>query len=32
LLAADVFWTAPAEDWTSRRICSGRDVPADHAI
>lgn len=26
------FWTAPAEDWTSRRIYSGGDAPADHAI
>jgi hypothetical protein len=26
------FWTAPAEDWTSRRMYRGEDAPADHAI
>lgn len=25
------FWTGPSEDWTSRRIWSGQDLPADHA-
>ena len=25
------FWSAPAEDWTSRRIYRGEDAPADHA-
>jgi hypothetical protein len=29
---ADPFWSAPAEDWTSRRIWRGEDAPADHAI
>jgi hypothetical protein len=29
---AHPFWTAPAEDWTSRRIWRGEDAPADHAI
>ncbi len=27
----DVFWTGAAEDWTSLRIWSGQDSPADHA-
>jgi hypothetical protein len=26
------FWSAPAEDWTSRRLFRGEDAPADHAI
>jgi hypothetical protein len=29
---AHPFWSAPAEDWTSRRIWRGEDAPADHAI
>jgi hypothetical protein len=29
---ADPFWSGPARDWTSRRIWSGEDVPADHAV
>jgi hypothetical protein len=32
LKATDAFWSAPAEDWTSRRIWRGEDAPADHAI
>jgi hypothetical protein len=28
---ADPFWAGPAQDWTSRRIWSGEDIPADHA-
>ena len=28
----DMFWSGPAEDWTSRRIWRGEDAPADHAI
>jgi hypothetical protein len=31
LPANDVFWTAPSEPWTQKRIWSGADVPADHA-
>ncbi len=31
LPANDVFWTAPAEAWTQKRIWSGEDIPADHA-
>lgn len=31
LPANDIFWTAPAEPWTQKRIWSGADVPADHA-
>jgi hypothetical protein len=26
------FWSAPSEDWTSRRMFRGEDAPADHAI
>ena len=29
---ADPFWSAPTEDWTSRRLWRGEDAPADHAI
>jgi hypothetical protein len=29
---ADPFWSGPARDWTSRRIWSGEDMPADHAV
>jgi hypothetical protein len=29
---SDPFWTAPPEEWTSRRLWSGKDLPADHAI
>ena len=29
---ADPFWSAPAEDWTARRIWRGEDAAADHAI
>jgi len=32
LAPADPFWSAPAEEWTSRRIANGKDVPADHAL
>ena len=28
----DPFWSAPAEDWTSRRLWRGEDAAADHAI
>jgi hypothetical protein len=28
----DTFWTAPAADWTQKRIWSGQDVPRDHAL
>ncbi|HEY1221560.1 MAG: DUF2264 domain-containing protein [Bryobacteraceae bacterium] len=28
---ADPFWAGPAQDWTSRRMWSGQDMPADHA-
>jgi hypothetical protein len=26
------FWAGPPEDWTQKRIWSGEDIPADHAI
>lgn len=32
LPADDPFWTAPAEDWTAKKIWSGQDVKVDHAI
>ena len=32
LRVSDPFWSRPAEDWTSRRMFSGQDAPADHAI
>jgi hypothetical protein len=32
LAPSDPFWSAPAEDWTARRIWRGEDAPADHAI
>jgi hypothetical protein len=32
LKATEAFWSAPVEDWTSRRIWRGDDAEADHAI
>lgn len=32
LSALDSFWTAPATDWTAKKIWSGQDVKTDHAI
>lgn len=32
LPATHAFWTAPAQEWTSRRIWSGQDVSLDHAL
>lgn len=33
LAATDVFWSAPAADWTSRRLWEkGENLPADHAV
>jgi hypothetical protein len=32
LPADDPFWTAPAADWTQKKIWSGQDVPGDHAL
>jgi hypothetical protein len=26
------FWSKPAENWTARRLWSGEDAPADHAL
>jgi hypothetical protein len=28
----DEFWSAPAQPWTSVKVWSGQDVPADHAL
>lgn len=28
----DEFWSAPAESWTSVKVWSGQDIPADHAL
>ena len=32
LADSDEFWTAPAEEWTSVKIWSGKDVHLDHAL
>ena len=32
LPAADAFWTAPAQPWTSKAVWSGADIPPDHAL
>jgi hypothetical protein len=32
LPAEDPFWTAPAEDWTSRKAWSGAQITTDHAV
>lgn len=32
LSAIDPFWSAPATDWTAKKIWSGQNVPVDHAI
>ena len=29
---SDPFWSAPAEDWTAKRLWSGKDAAADHSI
>ena len=29
---ADPFWSDPAEPWTSVKVWSGTDIPADHAL
>jgi hypothetical protein len=31
LPANDPFWTSPAEDWTSKKLWNGVDLPVDHA-
>ena len=31
LPANDPFWTSPAEDWTSKKVWKGVDLPVDHA-
>jgi hypothetical protein len=32
LAASDGFWTGPEKPWTAKRIWSGTNVPADHAL
>ena len=32
LAADDSVWTAPAEDWTSKKAWEGKDFPKDHAF
>jgi hypothetical protein len=32
LPATDEFWSAPALPWTARKVWSGEDLAADHAI
>jgi len=32
LKPSDPFWTAPAEEWTARRLWRGDDAAADHAL
>jgi hypothetical protein len=32
LAATDPFWNAPAEPWTAKKLWSGANVKADHAI
>ncbi len=32
LPASDSFWTSPSAEWTSKKIWSGADADADHAI
>jgi len=32
LPASNPFWSAPAEDWTAKRIWSSQSVTADHAL
>lgn len=32
LPADDAFWTGPNAPWTQKKIWSGQDLPADHAI
>ena len=32
LPASDEFWTCDPQDWTARRMWSGQDVSADHAV
>lgn len=32
LSPAEPFWSEPAVDWTQKKIWSGGDLPADHAI
>lgn len=28
----DPFWNAPEEDWSAKKVWSGRDIPIDHSL
>ena len=32
LSPTDEFWSAPATKWTAQKLCSGENLPADHAM
>jgi len=32
LPASDPFWNSPDEDWTSKKLAKGLDLPADHSL
>ncbi|MBV9084867.1 MAG: DUF2264 domain-containing protein [Acidobacteriaceae bacterium] len=32
LAVTDPFWSKPPQPWTSRKVWSGEDIPADHAL
>lgn len=32
LPASDEFWTLPDEDWTSKKVWSGKSIPIDHCL
>ncbi|WP_373514223.1 DUF2264 domain-containing protein [Persicitalea sp.] len=32
LPASNPFWSAPATDWTAKKVWGGKDIPNDHAL